>query len=337
MPEDPNILDYMMVVTIESNLNEIHTKPLFIRYMHLAARSLNKSGENFISSKNGKKAYPYVVVNNEMDFSAKNPIVISKQSMPYFYATDKTGISVAGDYSGSVDRGVMFKLNETLAPFFSVASIQAYIKWLSYKFPTTEQTIASFESNNLNLNIKIKAYDSLGVRGEIFAKVVVDGVESSSRYKGIAFYQNGSVVKHPVIKPGEWNAIGISMLSPLNLNSSLGYIKVNGNILFNNLSFYQAPKEELGDKIALRIWESVSADDWSEWSDEDGETWNSLLITTATPGVFGISPELIYKTFTGTDRVIVNSDVFSTKLLLNKYQYKIFNDYISNVQLLSAR
>jgi hypothetical protein len=332
IPATASLSDTIVVVTIETNVDGIYYKPLFIRYLHIAGRSLNKLGDNLISSKNGKSVYPYEVVDDTVKYSTVSPISIYKQSMPYFYATGNTGIEVTGTYSDSVDRGFLLKLNENNASFFRLASMQVYIRYGLEAFPETAQKLFEMTDGSSTITIRFESINSLNTKARIYAEKTVGG--TTSDYHDIKFFLNGLLVDEPVISINEWSAIGISLLSTLNLDGQPGDIRFNGNFLFNNISYYQAPEIELNQQIVFRIWNDVSVETWSTWS---AGTWTDMLITTATPTIFGISPQLVYKSFTGTDRIIADSDVSNTKLLLNKYQYKLFNNYSTDIKLLTAR
>ncbi len=338
IPSSLNVLENILVVTIETDFDAVNYKSAFIRYLHVAGRSLNKTGENFISSKNGKRAYPYKIVDGNYTYSDVTPISLFKQSMPYFYANGNSGVNLIGDYDSLVDKGVVFRINETLATFCRLASVQAYVKYTKPTFPTTAQTLMIVDDGTTEIKINIVSANSANTRGRIFATLN----DSESEFKDIKFFWNGQVAKDPTLNIGEWGVLGFSLLVPPNLDSKVGYLKLTGTALFNNISYYQAPKIELGERVVFRLWNDVSAESWSYWDDDNNEdtipdTWTNMLITTAQPTVFGISPDLIYKTFTGTDRIIADSDVSTTNLLLNKYQYKLFNNYSTDIKVLPAR
>jgi hypothetical protein len=253
--------------------------------------------------------------------------------MPYFYGTGYSGISVVGTGAYEADsRGFEIRLNETLSPFFRIASLQMYLKNTLSSFPTTAQKVLSIPYGDTAIDINIQSLNSSNTRGRLFATKTV-GV-TTTNFTDIKFYINGNTSKEPVLNINEWAALGISFLSPVNLDATLGRLKFSGNLLFNNISYYQAPAVELSAKIVYRLWNEVSALEWNVW---DNGTWSDVLITTATPTVFGVSPEIVYKSFTGTDRIIADSDISNTKMLLNNYQYKVFNTYSSDIQFVPAR
>jgi hypothetical protein len=311
----------------------VYYKPSFVRYLQLAGRALNKSGDNYISSKNGKKIYPFTVIDGGTVYSPFSPVSITKQSMPYFYASGQSGINIVGTgaYDGD-DRGFEIRVNENRASFFRIASMQTYIKQTNSSFPDTAQTILAIEEGNALIEIKIQSANSAKTRGKIFATRTI-GITTTS-FSDIKFYINGNISKEPVLNINEWSALGMSFLSPIDFDGSPGTLRFKGNMLFNNISYYQAPPVELSAKVAYRLWNDVSALYWNDW---DNGTWNDLLITTAVPDIFGVVPDTVYKSFTGTDRIIADSDVSTTTMMLNNYQYKVFNSYSSDIQFVPAR
>lgn len=333
IPDSMDINQNAIVVTIESNINGVSYKPSFIRYLHIAGRALNKTGENYLSSKNGKRIFPYEVVDGVTKYNTISPIAIGKQSMPYFYSTGLSGIEVTGDYDSQVDRGFELKLNESFAPFFRLASMQTYLKYTRSQFPTTAETLISFKDfGYMSIDIKIQSINADNTRGRLFA--VLTGPLTTTPYPDISFYWNGNPVKEPVLNIKEWGALGISFLSPLNFDGYSAELKFRAPALFDNISYYQAPPVELLQRVVYRIWNEISSETWSTWA---AGTWSDALTTTADPMIFGVSPELVYKSFTGTDRIIADSDILNTTMVLNKYQYKLFNTYSSDIKMLIAR
>ena len=333
IPASLNIDENMLVITVESNIAGIYYKPSFIRYLQIAGRSLNKSGDNYISSKNGKKIYPYTEIDGGTIYTQFSPVSIGKQSMPYFYGTGQSGVCIIGTgaYDGDA-RGFEIRLNETLAPFFRIASMQMYLKNTTSLFPTTAQSILSTTYGNTTIDIKIQSANSANTRGKIFATKTI-GV-TTTNFTDIKFYINGNASKEPVLNINEWAVLGISFLSPIDFDGTPGSFKFSGNTLFNNISYYQAPSVELIAKITYRLWNDVSALAWDVW---DNGSWSDVLTTTAVPTIFGVEPSTVFKSFTGTDRIIADSDISTTTMVLNNYQYKLFNTYSNDIQYVVAR
>ena len=329
IPSSISIDENALVITVESNIPGIYYKPSFIRYLQVAGRSLNKSEDNYISSKTGKKIYPYEEVSGNTVYNTISPISIGKQNMPYFYATGQSGINIIGT-PGSNDRGFEMRVNENLQSFFRIASMQTYLKYTKASFSTDAKKIISIKYGNTQININIKSINASNTRATVYATKNSE----TTPFTDVQFYINGNVTKYPTLNINEWATLGISFLSPIDFDGTQGSIKFNGNMLFNNISYYQAPAVELSAKIVNRLWNDVSSLNWSDW---DNGTWSQVLITTAIPTVFGVSPDLTYKAFTGTNRIIADSDISTTTMLLNNYQYKVFNTYSSNIKFIPAR
>jgi hypothetical protein len=62
--------------------------------------------------------------------------------------------------------------------------------------------------------------------------------------------------------------------------------------------------------------------DWNFW--DTSYIWNGVLVLSAT-SYYGVSPEDIYKTYTGTNKIIVDDDRVFT---LKSYEYRLLDSVV---------
>jgi hypothetical protein len=165
-----------------------------------------------------------------------------------------------------------------------------------------------FEINYKNETIKFytKSTNPSGSRAKIYAINNSTGEEVN----GISYYVNGSIVREPVITIKEWTVVGISFGSSLIFDSFLGSININGPGVFNNISYYQAGDLQQIQSIIKRPWANVKTEDgtnfdWQYW--ETNYSWNGMLVI-STSSTYGVNPSEIYKTYIGTNKIIIDDE-----------------------------
>lgn len=191
------------------------------------------------------------------------------------------------------------------------------------------------EKNLFEINYKgdtIKFYVSSdninGTRGKIVARSELTNQE----YQGISYFWNGNLVREPRITKNEWGVLAIAFPESLNFNSYLGNINLTGSALFNNISYYQSTGIQTIQKSINRPWSRVKNDgenelDWQYWL--DNYTWNGLLVL-STVDLYGSNPIEIYKTYIGTNKIIIDDN---QGMSLDSVKIKVYNDTSWQVQV----
>jgi hypothetical protein len=187
------------------------------------------------------------------------------------------------------------------------------------RFPSQPQQIFEIESKDTYIKFFIVANDISGKRAKIYAI----NAKTGRLEDGIAFYLNGNIVREPVISLGEWDALGIAFPRVLDFDSFVGGFRVTGPILINNISQYQSTNLQEIQRQTLRSWFTAKfanpdTYDWDFWS--DGFTWNGLLVLSSST-FFGIDPQDIYKSYTGTNKIIIDDD---RPIRIDDYQYSTY-------------
>jgi hypothetical protein len=70
--------------------------------------------------------------------------------------------------------------------------------------------------------------------------------------------------------------------------------------------------------------------EWNFWNQDF--TWNGVLIASQS-NIFGVNPSDIYKTYTGTNKIIIDDDV---PLTVNKYEYTAYQGITWQTRILPA-
>jgi hypothetical protein len=102
----------------------------------------------------------------------------------------------------------------------------------------------------------------------------------------------------------------------------------------NSISHYQSTNLQEVQQVSSRPWFRVKQIDateieWDFW--RQSYLWNGVLVI-STKSFYGVSPEDIYKTYTGNNKIIVDD---SQALQLNSYEYVVIKDAAWQTQTVS--
>ena len=294
-----------IVYSLEFNSRGILTKPILLNRLQIASQALNDNSSNLVGTRFGVDLVPYKKNGIYYSYKSKNPFSIYKESTPYLYLTKNSGIEIRGELNILENRGLSLPVNKELSTSYRVSAMQLWTRYDQDTFPSTPTEL--FEINHKNGSIKfyLQANSSIGNRGKIFA-LNQNGIE----YNGLSFYLNGNLVREPVLSIKEWSTIGISFLTPLIFDSYLGSINITGPAIFNNIAYYQASSLQEVESRTVRPWFKVLTDgitvfDWQFWL--NNFTWDGMLVIGSSQ-FYGINPSDIYKTYIGTNKIIVDDE-----------------------------
>ena len=145
-----------------------------------------------------------------------------------------------------------------------------------------------------------------GSRAKIYA---ISGT-TGQVVNGISYYINGNLVREPILTTKEWSVLGIAFSTALDFDFFVGAINLTGQGVFNNISYYQANNLQQIQGNITRPWakvinDGISSLDWQYWL--DNYTWNEMLVLSSID-LYGVNPEEVYKTYIGTNKIIVDDN-----------------------------
>jgi len=323
--------DLAIVYHLDFNIRGILRKPIKLRRLELASQAFNDNAFNPIGTRFGVNIFPYTRSGLYYDYKAQNPFSIYKGSTPYLYLNRTSGIEVRGDFSPLVSRGLAIPINSTLADNYRVSAMQIWMRYDQEQFPITPTEIFEIVYKGDTIKFYMVADNPDGTRAKIYAR----SLNTGQAYNGLSYFINGSLVREPVLTIEEWSVLGIAFSTALNLDLFIGGINLTGPLVFNNISYYQANNLQQVQSNLTRPWLKVKTDgftnfDWEYWI--NSFTWEGVLIISASDQ-YGVSPSEVYKTYIGTNKIIIDDD---EGMMFDADKVKIYNDTTWTVRLGSA-
>ena len=324
-PKNAGVQDLALVTHLDFNVKGIINNKVKIRNLEYASQAFNSTSPNPIGTRFGNEIYPYKKSGFYYDYKERNPFSIYKGSSPYLYLTRYTGIELKGTYDPAVNRGLSIPINKEMSANYKVMAMQIAIRYDQDAFPYAPTEIFEIQSRNNHIKFYMVAIHPSGERAKIYAM----NVKTGKLEDGIGFYWNGKLVKEPVVTIKEWGFLGISFPNLLDFSSRVGSINLNGPITFNAISYYQSTNLQEVQKVDFRPWFGVKYSlpvtlEWDYWR-TSSFVWDGVLILSST-SYYGVDPSTIYKSYTGTNKIIVDTDKVFT---VNGYEYTVYKGITS--------
>jgi hypothetical protein len=333
-PKNVSFDDIAVVIHIDMNIAGVQSGNIRISSLQIASQVQEESSLTPINTKLGQDIYPYIKKGIYYDYSAPNPVQIYKNSSPYLYICDDTGIQLVGD--ASADRAIRFPINPQRSATYRVGGVQMLMRYHEQSFPTTPEKVMTISSRDQSIIGYVVAEESSQTRGRLYFENEA-GVEAP----GVSLFINGNLVRNGYLLGNEWNMIGVQIAEPLNMDSFSGFIDISGNIGVDLVSSYKIAPDKTGVTTKFRTWaelESILDDEginpatWGNFlSHVPAITWaNVLYIPTTIQYLIDIAG--IYKTYIGTNKFIVSD---TSSLLFNNYKYRAYIGAVWNSSVVS--
>jgi hypothetical protein len=335
----PKTIDFnkvAMVVHLDVKQDGILSNPIRIKDMSISSKIFSQYEFNPIGTESGIPLYPYVKDGLFYNYKEKNPMLISKNRYPYLYLTQNSGIRLVDQQSLKKDYGIAFPINIERNGYSRIGAVQLWMKYDLASFPTIDYPIFEIQSSNKTIEFIIKK-DPSGKRATIISRdkqtKILENVP--------IFYQNGTRVRNPIIEINEWNSIGMLFEDPLVFDNYIGYINIFRGVMFNNVSHYDYAGLNETTSLVARTWGQVLNDEypsgennnvWQDWLYKDEtelefDNWLNLYVVDSIQTV-SLTPEDIYKSFSGTNSIIVDDN---TSLNIDANSLSVFSSYSRTV------
>lgn len=301
--------DYYITVHLEIVNNGVNTKPIQIKRMSLSSVVSDETSFFKIGTRTGNSIYPISRYNRTYSYKDKNPFAIYKDSTPYLYLTGDSGVSLLPYQSNNV-RGFSVPINYKRSTDFTFGGFQV---WAMYNKDTTINSI----SNIMRVDTEDRKYDLIlqplddGQRGIIKIYDAETGLEDTNT----VFYQNGNLIRNPIIYPLTWTSIVVSFGEDINLDSTIGQLELYEGMVYNNISSYRKSTEVLGQSIEARTWQEARQQEFLindevvivefQWEDWYPYLWDDVYSQTSTL-TFALDGSSITRSYLGISSLVCN-------------------------------
>lgn len=229
-----------------------------------------------------------------------NPFTITKDTAPYLYLTNSSGLHINEYESPGIDRGVEIPINVGANDNYSLMALQVWIKGPS-QFCTSAPV---FEIVGQSFSAEFVMTPENGNR-----RARIDSV-----YADVEYYQNGKRTPFPVLYPDQWEAININFTDPPSFSNFTGKIVLRPGFTFNNIAeyAYENPLDILSTYEYV-TWASIATGTWADVALFDSWLDGLAVLTQAKESLDG---NYIYNDQVGTSIIIVE-DLSSINIFSN--------------------
>ena len=321
-PANVDFNDLAIVTHIDFNVDGILTRPISLKKLELTSQAFNHTTFNKIGTRFGLDLYPYKKTGIYYDYKSKNPFSIYKGSTPYLYTTRSSGIEVRGRTNSFVSRGITMPINENSSPSYRVSAMQSWLRYDLDSFSFYPIPVFEVEHKNDIIQIFAIANSQSGNRARIFAVNKSTGQEVN----GLSFYLNGNIVREPVIETKQWSVLGISFGTSLNFDNYSGLLNLNGNFVYNNVTYFQSTALQQIQSKTFRPWLKVLGDGvsdilWQYWN--INYNWDGVLVLTSSD-LYSVNPGDVYRAYIGNNKTVIDSSAIDISFTMDNI--KVFSD-----------
>ena len=300
--------DYYINIHLEIKSKGVNTKPIRIKRMSLSSIASNENTFFEINTRTGNKIYPITRYERSYSYKEKNPFSIYKDSTPYMYLTSDSGISIL-PYESNSTRGISIPINSKKVQDYSLGGFQFWGMYNKDLTIDSVKKIARVSTDDRSYDFYLDPIDS-GKR----AILRVFDSETGLENQFAIFYQNGEVIKNPIIEPLVWTSIIVSFGDTIILNSTYVQLEFYEGFLYNNFAIYEKSTDILGQSVDARSWQDIRI---AEVITEDGTVyiqyqWDDWL-PSSWSGVYSLTN---YVTYTINGNAIMASYLGNSSIIL---------------------
>ena len=320
-PEGVPFNDLAIIVYIDADIPGVNSSNMSISSLQLASQVLNEDRNTKIKTKFGQEIYTSLVSGIYPLYTGKNPVQIYKNSTPYLYLCDDSGIRLAGNPSPS--RGIVFPINEEGAPVYRLGAVQMFLNYNQSAFPATPEQVFRLETRTSTVDGFIVKESGDSERGLLYLRD-----EQGNQIPDVSIYINGKLVKDAYLMLNQWDVVAIQIGTPMDFDSfTSGSFTLMGKANVDAVSSYKIDSSKTGVTTRLRTWaevegmlvdEGINPATWGDFlSQAPPISWGNVLYIPTTIKYL-IDMSAIYRAYMGTSKIIVRSN---STVLLNNYKY----------------
>jgi hypothetical protein len=330
--------DLSLAINFDFNVPGIIRNPIKMKSLQIASLALNYSGiHTEIGTKYSQEIYPYTKTSTSIIYDGINPFTIYKNSTPYLYLTEKSGVKLVGSNIGDLNagtkiekRGIAIPVNQSGKKAYAASLFQMSV-FHKNNFPA-EGEIEVFRVQNYESEFLIDAVVEAGNKtATLRARKLNSEKTAYESFSNVAFFVNG--VASSTIKVGVWNMICLQFTKILLFsNNNNGLIKLTGPFLYNNIVDYQVNVSRLNKNVQFSLWsEILSRGNWTAAyttgervpTEENPITWEDILISAEVGTPVSINAISTYSSYLGNSKIVANDDSWFT--YFDQSDFELYN------------
>jgi hypothetical protein len=327
--------DLSLAVNFDFKIPGIMRNPIKIKSLQIASLALNYSGiQTHIGTKYSQEIYPYTKTATTTVYDGVNPFTIYKNSTPYLYLTEKSGVKLVGANIGDLNtdtkiekRAIAIPVNQFGKKAYSVSLFQ----------------MSAFHKKNFPANGEIEVFRVANYESEFVIDAVVQNGNKTATlrarklnaaktayeaFSNVAFFVNGK--SSSTIKVGIWNMICVQFTKTLSFaDNTNGLLKLTGPFLYNNIVDYQVNVSRLNKNIQLSLWSEIQArGNWATAyttnervpTEQNPINWTDILISAEVGSPVSINALSTYSSYLGNSKIVANDDSWFTYFDQNDFE-----------------
>ena len=320
-PKVPDFKDYYIGIHLEIKVRGILSKNLILRRMELSSLAFDNSAPYSVGTKYSNDVFPFTRTNYLFNYKKKNPFTIYKDSSPYLYLTEFSGIYV-NPYESSYERGVLLPINKEKQDNYQLGGLQFWGRYPLEIFPETPFKIVKIKNESEDIDLYLQP-ETGGKR----AKLIAYDYKTGQQLTDVIFFQDGKEIINPIVYPRQWTAINIALLTPIEFNNFTGRVELYSGIVFNNIGEYNysQPVNNISKRIFKKWFQVYSnteerfINSWAEilrpLSTVSDQTWSDATATLS-ENQYTIDGEIEYNNQVGLS-VSVTEDISTLSVYSN--------------------
>ena len=303
-PKISNFEDYYITLHIDVNVRGIKSKPFGLKRMELASFTYNETSPQPIGTRFGGKIYPFTRFGQAYAYKEKNPFRINKESSPYLYLTETSGVQPVSIPS-LFERGIAVPVNENQLSDYALGAAQIWTKYSLNIFSNVPTRMFRIYGKEDTIDFYVYA-DGDGKRGVLRPINARTGLEYE---KEIIFYQDGKFTTSPIIYPREWTGINATFGNGLSMESFTGSIELFEGFNYDNIIAYKNSDSIQRQSNVYELWGELSSGTWQDvyGTGPDYNQWNITSIRSI-PITFIIDSIATYNSQIGLSIAVIEDE-----------------------------
>ncbi len=339
-----DIEDLGINIYIDFKIPGIIRNPVTFKNLQIGSYALNYSAMRTpIGSKFGKDVFPYtktatvvdsVVTAVSVAFNGKNPFRLHKQSTPYLYLTDSSGIQMVGTGFGDntnskiEKRGILVPINEERQLSYQLSLIQMSVLFNKNFSETLE--LCRIKNELTGKTVVIYAEYSSALVATLTAKTLntaQTGYDTTNPV-AVSFFVNG--LSTTSLQSNKWNMVAIQFSKAFDLSNGYGSLSLTGPFVYNSIADYRVSETRINSTFIYDTWGNVftnsggESGDWTaayEYEEDATPEWEDILISSEVGTPVRIDAASLYASYLGNSSISALDDSWITVFNDTSFNY----------------